>query len=195
MILLRVALKNAIKASPDNAEARFLLGKVHLANNKFESAEKELHRAMDSGYPVNEVVPLLSVAYQKTGADVALTNLSHKHAGLTTEQATQIAFYKLQAYMRLDKKDKAQALIKEIRTFNTASPFKSLTLVYQLLIDKNDEAALIQLDTVLANAPFHSDALKLKALMLLQQDNKTAAARVYQTYPARQTALLYLASG
>ncbi len=62
--------------------------------------------------------------------------------------------------MRLDKKDKAQALIKEIRTFNTASPFKSLTLVYQLLIDKNDEAALIQLDTVLANAPFHSDALK-----------------------------------
>ncbi len=63
------------------------------------------------------------------------------------------------------------------------------------LIDKNDEAALIQLDTVLANAPFHSDALKLKALMLLQQDNKTAAARVYQTYPARQTALLYLASG
>lgn len=147
------------------------------------------------GYPVNEVVPLLSVAYQKTGADVALTNLSHKHAGLTTEQATRIAFYKLQAYMRLDKKDKAQALIKEIRTFNTASPFKSLTLVYQLLIDKNDEAALIQLDTVLANAPFHSDALKLKALMLLQQDNKTAAARVYQTYPARQTALLYLASG
>ena len=97
--------------------------------------------------------------------------------------------------MRLDKKDKAQALIKEIRTFNTASPFKSLTLVYQLLIDKNDEAALIQVDTVLANAPFHSDALKLKALMLLQQDNKTAAARVYQTYPARQTALLYLASG
>lgn len=84
---------------------------------------------------MNEVVPLLSVAYQKTGADVALTNLSHKHAGLTTEQATQIAFYKLQAYMRLDKKDKAQALIKEIRTFNTASPFKSLTLVYQLFSD------------------------------------------------------------
>lgn len=75
------------------------------------------------------------MAYQKTGADVALTNLSHKHAGLTTEQATQIAFYKLQAYMRLDKKDKAQALIKEIRTFNTASPFKSLTLVYQLFSD------------------------------------------------------------
>ena len=177
-----IELKNAIKSSPENAEARFLLGKVYLANNKFENAEKELSRAMDNGYPANEVMPLLSVAYQRTGADVALTELSHKHSGLTTEQATQIAFYKLQAYMRLDKKDKAKALIKEIRAFNTESPFKGLTLVYQLLIDKNEEAALIQVDAVLAKAPSHPEALKLKALMLLQQDNKEAAAEVYQTY-------------
>lgn len=83
--------------------------------------------------------------------------------------------------MRLDKKDKAQALIKEIRTFNTASPFKSLTLVYQLLIDKNDEAALIQLDTVTAG---QQDSSGKGVSNLSGQTNSTPLPGKWLTVPS-----------
>ncbi|NQY65070.1 MAG: PEP-CTERM system TPR-repeat protein PrsT [Alteromonadaceae bacterium] len=177
-----IELKNAIQASPELAEARFLLGKLYMQTHRYESAEKEFSRAMDFGYPVNEVMPLLSLAFQKTGADVALTELAHKQAGLTAEKAVEIAFYKLQAYMRLDKTIKAKAIINDIKGYNTTSPFKGLSLAYSMLIGENNDAALIQIDQVLETAPVHGEALKLKARLLLVLKKPEEAVTVYEKY-------------
>lgn len=180
-----IELKNVIKQAPKLAEARFLLGKVYLQLHQYENAEKEFNRALKFDYPANEVVPLLSQSYQKTGADNALIKLSHKQKGLTTAQATQVAFYKLQAFVKLKQNLKAKSIIKEIKNFKTTSPFKSLALVYALLIDtnlekeqdnnlekeqdKNIATALLQLDNILKKHPKQADALKLKANILLNQ--------------------------
>ncbi len=177
-----IELKNALKQAPSLAEARFLLGKMYLQQNQFESAEKEFNRALDFDYPANEVVPLLSKAYQKTGADNALIKLSHKQKGLTSAQASQVAFYKVQAYMRLKQEPKARLLIDEIKHFDTNSPFKSLALVYSLLLNKKIDAALIQLDEVIVKNPKQADALKLKANILLQQQKPQQAVDIYRRY-------------
>jgi len=190
-----IELKNAIKKTPELAEARFLLGKVYLQLHQYENAEKEFNRALKFDYPANEVVPLLSQSYQKTGADNALIKLSHKQKGFTTAQATQVAFYKLQAFVKLKKNIKAKALIKEIKDFKTTSPYKSLALVYALLIDnaldenkeKNIAVALLQLDNIIEKHPKQADALKLKANILLNQaqGNKTKieqAIAIYRNY-------------
>lgn len=175
-------LKNAVQVAPQNAEARFELGKLYLEQRQYQDAEKELNRAMEYGHPAAEVVPLLSRSYQKTGADVALSKLTNKYAGISEAEAAEIGFYRLESLVRLDQKEKAKSLIEEIRNYQTKSPFKSLALVYGFLLEDNIEAARIQLEAILNATPEQSDALKLMGRLQLQEGNIDEAIATYQTY-------------
>lgn len=177
-----IEFKNAVQVAPQDARVRFELGKLYLEQRMYQDAEKELNRAMEYGYDPAEVVPLLSRSYQKTGADVALSKLANKYAGLTEAQAAEVGFYRLESLVRLDQKEKAKSLIEDIRNYQTSSAFKSLALVYGYLLDENVEAARIQLEEILANQPEQPDALKLLARMQLQQGDVDAAIATYQTY-------------
>jgi len=177
-----IELKNAIKQNPNLAEARFLLGKAYIGAKQYLNAEKELSRALDLKYPINKVVPLLSLAYQKTKSDVALIELSHKEKDYTAEQAVEIAFYKLQALMRLDQKEKSQGLIKEIQGYDTESPFKQLTLVYALLLRNNVEAAQAQLASIIEQHPEQPDTLKLQAFLYAKTEQLNKSADTYLKY-------------
>ena len=57
-----VELKNALQRNPDNASARFLLGKVFLKSGDPVSAEKELLRAKDLGLVSEELDLMLTYA-------------------------------------------------------------------------------------------------------------------------------------
>jgi len=179
-----IELKNAIKLDPKSAEARFLLGKVYLDNREYQSAEKELSRALDLKYPANKVVPLLSMAFQKTRSDVALLELSHDEKDLTVAEIVEIAFYKLQALVRLEQKEKSAKLIDEIQSYTTKSPYKKLALVYSFLLDSNVEAAQVQLDDILTDAPKHGETLKLQGFLYAQSGDMARAVEAYLKYLA-----------
>lgn len=179
-----IELKNAIKLDPKSAEARFLLGKAYIENKAYQGAEKELSRALDLKYPVNKVVPLLSLAFQKTRSDVALLELPHQEEDLTIEQVVEIAFYKLQALVRLEQKEKSAALIDEIQGYSTKSPYKKLALVYAFLLDSNREAAQVQLDDILADAPQQPDALKMKGFLYARSGEMAESVAAYLNYLA-----------
>ena len=57
-----IQLKNALQENPGLAEARFLLGRVHLDQGDVPSALKELKRASELGYSADQVTPLLARA-------------------------------------------------------------------------------------------------------------------------------------
>jgi len=57
-----IELRNALKADPDNVEARRLLGEVYLRTGQASSAEKEFEQAMRRGVSRNEILPLLARA-------------------------------------------------------------------------------------------------------------------------------------
>jgi len=54
-----IELKNALADNPDNAQARWLLGKLYVEVGNGSAAEKELHRASELGVNDDSVIPLL----------------------------------------------------------------------------------------------------------------------------------------
>ena len=44
---------------------------------------KELNKAMELGHPVSQVIPLLSVAYQQSGAENALAEVDYRAEGMS----------------------------------------------------------------------------------------------------------------
>src|SRR5438552_7953617 len=62
-----IQLKTALQQAPDNAEARFLLGKVLLEAGDPVAAETEIRKALDLKYPRDEAYPLLAWALVNQG--------------------------------------------------------------------------------------------------------------------------------
>ncbi|RMD78639.1 MAG: tetratricopeptide repeat protein, partial [Gammaproteobacteria bacterium] len=62
-----IELKNALRAQPDNAEARWLLGRLYLEVSDGASAEKELLRARELGVQPQAVALPLARAYLLQG--------------------------------------------------------------------------------------------------------------------------------
>lgn len=62
-----IQLKNAVAQSPEDGEARFLLGSLHLDSGDAPSAEKELRRAASLGIAGERTLPLLARALQAQG--------------------------------------------------------------------------------------------------------------------------------
>ena len=62
-----IQLRNVLQKSPDNAEARYLLGTTLLHRRDPAGAVKELRRAFELGYPKDSVLPSLARALVEDG--------------------------------------------------------------------------------------------------------------------------------
>jgi len=177
-----ISLKNAIRISPKSSEARFLLGKLYWQQQQYGNAEKELNKALTLKYPAQEIIPLLANTYHKTYSDFALLALEHNQADLSNEQQVEVAFYKLQAYLRLEQREEAIKIAKEIKLYDTSSPFVALTESYVFSINDKPNRAIGKINQLLQETPKLAEALKLKAMLLLKQDKTAQAVQVYQEY-------------
>lgn len=177
-----VELKNAIQLDPQQAEARFELGRLYLEQNKYQAAEKELNRAMELGYSASKTIPLLARAYQRTGANAALENIDHNMSELTTVEKAEIGYFKAQSLIQLNKTNEASVLIEELMQLDTGSVYKGLAGVLNfVLVEKNKEALenAIELQT---QAPLNKDVLSVTARLYLLNNQPTEAADVYAQY-------------
>lgn len=137
-----VEYKNAIQAQPDAALPRFELGKLYILQGNFASAEKELNRALELGHSASEVIPLLSTAYQQSGAENALVDIDHRAEGMTAVESAEVGFYKLQALVQLGQTEDAQTLLDDLVTLDTSSVYKGLVDSYEFIIAQDFAAAL-----------------------------------------------------
>ena len=174
--------KNAIKLAPDNASARFELGQLYLQQAQYQAAEKELNRALQNGYRASDVVPLLALVYQKTGAETALAGMSHTTEGLTNVERVEVGFRKLQALLQLEKKDEARALIEELLIIDTSSVYKGLVATYPALIDEDFASALTATQALKEQAPNNPDVLMQLGRLYLLQRSPAEAIAVFEDY-------------
>jgi putative PEP-CTERM system TPR-repeat lipoprotein len=91
-----IDLKNAISDKPQDAKARFELGKVYLLASNYSDAEKELVRAKELGYPIIETEPLIFEAiFYQNDLDRVLT----KSESLKSEELKSNSKINLYTYL------------------------------------------------------------------------------------------------
>lgn len=177
-----VELKNAIQLDPKQAEARFELGNLYLAQNKYQAAEKELNRAMELGYSAAKTIPLLARAYQRTGANVALEAIDHDMSDLTTVEKAEIGYFKAQSLIQLNKTAEATILIDQLMQLDTSSVYRGLAGVLKLVLAESNEEALAQAIVLQDQAPLNKDVLSITARLYLLNQQANEAADVYAKY-------------
>jgi putative PEP-CTERM system TPR-repeat lipoprotein len=177
-----VALKNAVQITPKSAQARFELGALYIQQKQYESAEKELNRALEYGFEPSKVLPLLTQAYQHTGAYSAISKLEHKESGLTSLERAEIGYFKVVALARLNKLDAARLLIEELAEIETSSVFKGLTAAYTLVLDQQYEKAASLVSQLREQAPQNAEVLKLLAQLKLSLGAPDEAAEIFKDY-------------
>ena len=87
-----IQLKNALQENGNLAEARFLLGSIHVRQGDAAGAVKELQRARDLGYPQEQVAPLLARALLAAGEiDTLLKDFGETRVAAPRDQAVILA--------------------------------------------------------------------------------------------------------
>ncbi|MCW8109342.1 PEP-CTERM system TPR-repeat protein PrsT [Alteromonas ponticola] len=177
-----IEYKNAVQLDPTAPLPRFELGRLYLEKGNYAGAEKELNRAMELGHPASKVLPHLSVAYQYTGAENALTALDHNAQGMTAVEKVKVGFYKVEALIKLDKKEEARKLIDELTKLDTSSVYEGLLQSLHDILEENYDAALTNTLALREQSPANKDVLLQLARLYLVKGQQAEAAQVYQKY-------------
>ncbi len=146
-----IQLKNAIQASPDNAQARFIFGKLLLDEGRLLDAEKELRRAMELNFD-NDLLaePLLESVLRTGGFEKLKETTAKLKISKPASKATILALYG-QAYLGENKISEAQ------EAFSGA-----------LVADANSVAARVGLSKVMANRGDIPGALEAAKALVTQ---------------------------
>jgi putative PEP-CTERM system TPR-repeat lipoprotein len=175
-----IQLKNALQKTPQNAEARYLLGTTLLATGDPVSAEKELRRALEYGYSPDAAYPELARALLAQGAaDKATAELAGKTLDDPAAQAELQALMG-DAYVRLRKPKEARAAYDAALRAKPDSPQAQLGQAWVKVLDGDMDAAIKIVDQVLAGSPTFVEALVLQGELLTVKGDSQGAIQAYE---------------
>lgn len=191
-----IQLKNALDQDGRNAEARYELGRLHLARLDLASAEKEFRRARDAGYAANVVDPMIARALLGQREYQRLLDEVPAPSGSGPEDATLLAL-RATAVLGLGRKEEAREAMQKALQAAPGNADVHLALAKLALIDGDTARALNELDQALKADPRHQDSQLLKGDLLHATGKPAEAAAVYrgilQANPRHTPARLALA--
>ena len=176
-----IQLKTALQKNPNQAEARFLLGKALLAAGDASGASAELRRALDLNHPTATVLPVLARALVAEGQ---VKKLLDQYASVDLPEPASAADLKTSiavAYARLGNKQQANdALTAALKAVPDFAP--ALLVQTQMLARNGDPDGALQLiDKVLQKSPDEANAWQLKGdLLYLGKGDAAAALEAYR---------------
>ncbi|WP_200343379.1 XrtA/PEP-CTERM system TPR-repeat protein PrsT [Rhodovibrio sodomensis] len=122
-----IQLKNALKAQPENAAARLMLGNVYLQTNRFASAEKEFRRARDAGAAPEKVLPLLAETLNRQNKPAETLKL-FKDAPPELAESEPLRLTQVDALLALGKTEKAASVLSRLSSDRPAVLRRRATL-------------------------------------------------------------------
>jgi len=175
-----IQLRNALQKAPENGEARYLFGTTLLAAGDPVSAEKELRRALEYGYPPDAVYPPLARSMLEQGAAAkVIAEVANRKLADAGAQAELLGLLG-DAYFRTHKQPEARAAFEAAMRAKSDSPKAQLGQAWIKVLDGDVKAAIRITDDVLSGSPTFLDALLLKAELLIAQGDSPGAVKVYE---------------
>ncbi|MUH73668.1 tetratricopeptide repeat protein [Psychrosphaera haliotis] len=114
-----IALKNAAKNAPEDADVRLELASVYLKIGNIEAAEKELMMALDKGADINLVFPTLGHLLFLQNKLEDLESIDLEDVDVNPEVRDQIKFYQLYTLINRSLIDDALTLIAQPNASNS----------------------------------------------------------------------------
>ncbi len=116
-----IELKNTIRQSPDNMQARLLLGSVYFEMGDMPSAEKELQKVRQSITPVDDdtLVPLLVKVWAKLGRNEQALNIDTE--GLSQESVASVLATQAVIHMSRLEVEEADGKVGQARALSPDS--------------------------------------------------------------------------
>lgn len=175
-----IQLKNVLQTAPENAEARFLLGKASLETRDFAAAEKELRRALEFDQPADAVLPLLAQAMTELGHQEALVK-DYGNRQLTDPEA-QAAFQAMLGDAFLRQNDRAaagKAYAEALRAKADYAPAQLGQATLLALEGKYDDA-LAEVDKIIAASPKLARAYGFKSDLLMAKGDRAGSRKALE---------------
>ncbi|MEH6593440.1 MAG: XrtA/PEP-CTERM system TPR-repeat protein PrsT [Halioglobus sp.] len=172
-----IELKNVIQEDNQSAEARWLLGEIYLKSGDVLSAEKELKRALELGWPQNDVVPALAEIWLAQGKYTDVNAL--EETGLQPQAEASLLASKALAAMALGKNQKARKLADKALDKAPESPSALLAKARILTSQGDFDGADALLTDLLALNPEHAAAWSLLGDIRMGQRQLDEAMSAY----------------
>lgn len=160
----QIQLKNALQQSPDDVEARYMLGTIAIETGDPQSAEKELRKALSLGMSAGKVLPELAKS-------LLMQRQFRKVLDETEKVSTQSDVLALRgnAYLGLGKNKEAKEAFESSLKSNPDLAAALIGLAQSALIDKNIDAATGFTEHAVSKNPKNIEALLFKANLLRGQ--------------------------
>ena len=158
-----IELKNALKMTPNRADARFLLAQAFLASGNPAGAETEARKAVEFGYPADQALPLLLRAlllegeYRKVVAEPLDRRVLSPAALADADTSRGLA------YLALDDRAAARTALDSALAADPGYLQAKVARVRLAAADNDVAGALEQANAILAAAPNEVEVLILKA--------------------------------
>ncbi len=176
----RAHVRTVLQKSPNNGEARLLLGQLLMETGAAADAEAELRRALEKGQSEDAVLPLLAGAMLQQGkAELLLQqygNLELKSVPADTVFKTHLA----EAYAKTNALDKADEVLDAVLKRAPDDPPATLLWARLRATGGDIEGALARVSALLQRSPGSAQAWAFKGELLQRKGDLAAAVTAWQ---------------
>ncbi|WP_269319907.1 XrtA/PEP-CTERM system TPR-repeat protein PrsT [Nitrosococcus oceani] len=174
-----IELKNALQKTPDNKEARWLLGQAYVKAGDGPSAEKELKRALSLGLaPEAAAISLARAALLQREFQTAI-EASSDYPTLPEDEQAELLALRGHAYLGLRELEKAEKSYESALSINPDTPEAVFGKARSAAAQNRLEEARTWLGKVLQTTPGFAPAWSLLGDLERYQGNGEAAEQAY----------------
>jgi putative PEP-CTERM system TPR-repeat lipoprotein len=156
-----IEFKNAVKQSPQNAQARALLGQAYIQTFNTEAAQKELNKAISLGFERQALLLALAKVYDQRGESEKILEEITVSSGMPKNLQAQLMAFRAKAYLRIKKIKRAKGELEKAAQLNSELSDVRLAWAQYEKTKGNDSKAQKWLKPMLEQTPGIADAWSL----------------------------------
>lgn len=177
-----IALKNAVRTEPQNANIRFALGSAYLMQGDYFSAEKELEKAEKLGSENESLITYLVQTKIKLKKFDFVYQLIEEVDTFTDLDQVMLLTYAGIAAIRQNKVQLAKEYIEDAISISDDSIYGKIGKAYISHSGNNYQDGLEIVDELLSAKPNFAEAILLKGYLLQTSEQFDAAANAFKQY-------------